>query len=196
MDGATVFCDAARRRGGGLFWCITAGLRHLLPGGDDVLLVRHGEPVKQGVFLGSLDLKLSKAGREMAARLEVGVNWPVYASPLQRAVETTEAAGLTYEVIEEFREIDYGPWEGLTWAEIEAKWPEEARLKMEDWLGYCVDGAESWEAFRGRVSRGLARCHQPCVIVAHLAVNSVLRELLTGEPAIGFRQGYCEIVKL
>ncbi|MCX6611065.1 MAG: hypothetical protein NTW74_09485, partial [Acidobacteria bacterium] len=71
-----------------------------------------------------------------------------------------------------------------------------AQNKLKDWLGYSAEGAESWSSFRARVASSLAQCTRPCIIVAHLAVNSVIRQLLTGEPELEFQQGYCEIVKL
>jgi broad specificity phosphatase PhoE len=162
----------------------------------EVVLIRHAEPSLRGVFLGSTDLGLSEFGLSQARALELDFDWPVYVSPMRRAIETAEAMGLKYGVVDGFREIDYGPWEGLSWAEIEERFPAEAGAKLDDWLGYCVDGAESWSKFRSRVAAALTQCARPCLIVAHLAVNSVIRQLLSGEPELGFQQGYCEIVKL
>ncbi len=162
----------------------------------EVVLIRHGEPTLRGVFLGSTDPGLSEAGRSQASTLHLNLDWPVYASPMRRATETAEAIGLKYEAVNDFREIDYGPWEGLSWAEIEARYPAEAQKKLQDWLGYSIEEAEAWSTFRSRVSAALAGCARPCIIVAHLAVNSVIRQLLTGEPELEFQQGYCEIVKL
>lgn len=162
----------------------------------EIVVVRHAEPERRGAFWGATDLPLSAAGVVMAAGLRLP-EYRLYCSPLQRARQTAEAAGRRdYTVIEELREIDYGPWEGLRWAEIEARYPEEAARKLADWTGYDVAGAEPWGAFRERVARGLKRVETPAVVVAHVAVNGVLRELLTGEPASGFAQGYCEMVVL
>ena len=160
------------------------------------MLIRHGEPMLRGVFLGSSDPGLSEAGLNQARALRVDLDWPVYVSSMRRATETAEAIGLQFQAVNDFREIDYGPWEGLSWAEIEERFPAEAQCKLKDWLGYAIEGAETWSAFRARVASSLAQCARPCIIVAHLAVNSVIRQLLTGEPELEFQQGYCEIVKL
>lgn len=163
---------------------------------DEILIVRHAEPALRHVFLGSLDPGLSPAGLIEAGKLVLPKNLPVYSSPLRRARETADAAGLEYQVIEEFREIHYGPWEGLSWQEIETRFPTEASQKLEDWLHRTVPGAEPWADFEQRVAAGWARCARPCVIIAHQAVNSVLRQCTTGEPPVAFQQAYCEIVRL
>ena len=166
----------------------------------DLLIVRHGEPTLRGVFLGALDPGLSELGRLQASRLwqelVVEREWPIYASPLRRAAETASCGGKPVIWIHEFREIGYGPWEGLTWPQIEERYPEEASRKSEDWFGYTVPGAESWNDFQVRVQAGLRRIAMSGIIVAHLGVNSVLRKTITGESAMTFRQEYCEIVKL
>ena len=166
----------------------------------NLLIVRHGEPTLRGVFLGALDPGLSEVGWQQASRLalELAVEneWPVFASPLRRAAETASRIGKPVIWIEEFREIGYGPWEGLTWAQIEERYPEEAGRKSEDWFAYTVPGAESWSDFQARVQAGLRRIGVPAIIIAHLGVNSVLRETITGESAMTFTQDYCEIVKL
>ncbi|MCX6611603.1 MAG: histidine phosphatase family protein, partial [Acidobacteria bacterium] len=87
----------------------------------EVVLIRHGEPTLRGVFLGSTDPGLSQAGIDQARALRVNLDWPVYVSTMRRATETAEAIGLKYEVVHDFREIDYGPWEGLSWTEIEER---------------------------------------------------------------------------
>ena len=163
-----------------------------------LLIVRHGEPTLHGVFLGTLDPVLSDKGRMQAQALaaSIGEGLAVYASPLRRAAETAAFLGQPVTSIEEFREISYGPWEGLRWAEIEERFPQEARRKIDDWFGYTVEGAETWPHFRARVQFGLRRVQPSSVVVAHLGVNSVLRELITGQPAMNFIQDYCEIVEL
>ncbi len=165
----------------------------------NLLIVRHGEPTLRGVFLGALDPGLSELGWQQASQLVVEGKWPIYASPLRRAAETASCVsrlGKPVIWIEEFREIGYGPWEGMTWAEIEERYPEEAARKSEDWFGYTVPGAESWSDFQARVQEGLRQIAVPAIVIAHLGVNSVLREAITGESAMSFTQEYCEIVKL
>ena len=162
----------------------------------EVLIIRHAEPELRGVFLGSLDPGLSETGRVMAAEIVVPDDLNLYVSPKRRARETADAIRSGFQIVEGLREIDYGPWEGLSWKQIESQYPKESELKMQDWLGYTVPGAEPWAHFRKRVEMALMECTAPYAIVAHLAVNSVIQEIITGKPAYEFRQAYCEIVRL
>lgn len=97
-----------------------------------LVLVRHGATVwnEEGRFTSRTDVGLSPAGREQAAaagrgfsRIEIE---RVVCSPLRRALVTGEAIAAAapgrppVTVDERLREIDAGPFEGLTGAEIEA----------------------------------------------------------------------------
>jgi alpha-ribazole phosphatase len=159
-----------------------------------IFLMRHAEPETRGVFLGALDVAL----REPV----VGVPpWKgrVVASPLRRALDTARITGGSVEVWEDLREIHYGPWEGLSWSQIEQRFPAEAAAKLADWKGFRLPGAEDWDAFVARIGGAFARLSKErgeVLVVAHLGVNSMLHELATGMPALEFRQDYCEMVEV
>ncbi len=165
----------------------------------DFLIIRHAEPALRGVLLGQCDPALSEAGRlaatELAGRVRVA---SVLASPLRRARETAQAFGVEVVIVDEFREWGYGAWDGLSWQEIEARFPEEAKKRSADWLGYAAPGQESWREFAARVEVGWTRAcalPRPVAIVAHEAVNSVLWTRLYGGDPLQFRQKYCEILE-
>jgi broad specificity phosphatase PhoE len=145
-----------------------------------LFLVRHAEPAITGVMLGWLDPGLSERGREQAAVLLPGVRWErVYSSSLRRARETAEmiARGAPVEVLEDLREISHGDWNGLTWAQVEARDPELAARKLADWRGVTAPNAEPWPEFAARVLRameGIRRGPRPAAIVAHAAVNQLI----------------------
>jgi broad specificity phosphatase PhoE len=96
----------------------------------DLLLTRHGNVAANEVVLGGqLDLPLTEKGRSeaeaLARRLE-GIRVDrIVSSPMARALETAQAVakGRPIEVDERLRELDYGQWEGLTHAEIDARDP-------------------------------------------------------------------------
>lgn len=96
-----------------------------------LILTRHGQAAEADVMLGGqLDLALLPRGREEAealARRLSGVRIDRFiASPMLRAIETAQtiARGRPVEVDERLRELDYGRWESLTYAEIDAHDPE------------------------------------------------------------------------
>jgi probable phosphoglycerate mutase len=96
-----------------------------------LILTRHGQAAAGDVMLGGqLDMPLTREGLEEAealARRLTGVRIDrIIASPMLRALETAQtiATGRPVEVDERLRELDYGRWEGLTAAEIEARDPE------------------------------------------------------------------------
>jgi broad specificity phosphatase PhoE len=99
--------------------------------GHDVVLARHGQTEwsLSGQHTGTTDIPLTDAGREqaraLARRLEGREFGVVLSSPLERALETCRLAGLgdRVSVREELREWDYGEYEGLTTAEIQAGRP-------------------------------------------------------------------------
>src|SRR6266571_380789 len=114
-----------------------------LPNGSSMrlILVRHGEPEEQvhGRCYGSLDISLSDRGRDAVhAKIKSLGNLPpaaLYTSPLRRAAESAAIAsarfGLKTNVAQELREINFGAFEGLTYPEIEERYPEDYRLWME-----------------------------------------------------------------
>ena len=96
-----------------------------------VYLARHGETAwsLSGQHTGLTDLPLTEHGERNAARLcdrLAGIPFvKVYTSPLQRAVRTCQLAGFgdRAEVDRDLLEWDYGQYEGLRSAEIQAVRP-------------------------------------------------------------------------
>jgi probable phosphoglycerate mutase len=128
-----------------------------------ILLARHGETDwnRQGRFQGHADPPLNETGRaqaaELAAELEgVGLA-AVYSSPLGRALETAQLVaaehGLEPVAVDALREVDVGSWEGLTRAEVEARFPEQ----LARWLDYDQgwEDGESYEEMGRRVVAAL-----------------------------------------
>jgi probable phosphoglycerate mutase len=111
-----------------------------------LLLLRHGETEwsRSGQHTSRTDLPLTELGRERAeqaaeAIAELELADPlVVSSPMQRAVQTAELAGLTVdEVSPLIKEWDYGDYEGMTTPEI--------RESVPDWLIW-THGAKGGES--------------------------------------------------
>lgn len=137
-----------------------------------LVMVRHGETVGNSSirYHGRTDVALSELGRNQmrAARewlAEQGKTRdfsPVFTSPLVRAAEGARIiAGehVAAFVIEEFVEVDFGLFEGLTAEEIAERYPEEFRGWNVDRLApdFVYPGGESRAAFTARVARGTLR---------------------------------------
>ncbi|MEC3951819.1 histidine phosphatase family protein [Nocardia sp. CDC153] len=165
-----------------------------------LLLVRHGAtaltPEQRFSGSGGDDPALSTDGRWQAAstalRLaELGPVHAVVSSPLRRCRETAEAAAQQLELrvsLEvELREADFGAWDGLTFAEVRERYPDE----LAAWLAApaAVPGGtgESLDAVTRRVEQArdklLARYPgQTVAVVSHVAPLRTLVRLALGAP--------------
>jgi alpha-ribazole phosphatase len=154
-----------------------------------IYLLRHGEPGTRGVLLGQNDAELSVAGRLFASHLVLPRHAAAYSSPLRRCLETAAAAKLAPKILPDLAEITYGEWDGMSWQQIEDRWPELASRKLQDWFGVTPPGGESWSTFEGRVERALDQILSaplPAIVVGHEAVHAV----------ISFKQRYGELIEL
>jgi broad specificity phosphatase PhoE len=125
-----------------------------------LMLVRHGESEwnAQRRFQGQSDVPLSALGRlqaQLVAERLAGVKIDaVYASDLVRAWETAAAIAAqgNLEVISEprLRELKFGVFEGLTFEEAEAHYPEMVAAWLDD-FNRPPDGAETIDLFNARV---------------------------------------------
>ncbi|HZO83055.1 MAG TPA: histidine phosphatase family protein [Candidatus Binataceae bacterium] len=137
-----------------------------------LVLVRHGETVGNSSvrYYGRTNVALSELGRRqmraarswLARRLHTRRFAPVFTSPLVRAVEGARLiAGKAPQaiVIDEFVEVDFGLFEGLTADEIAERYPDEYRQWNAGRLAadFVYPGGESRNAFAGRVGRGTTR---------------------------------------
>jgi alpha-ribazole phosphatase len=153
-----------------------------------IWLVRHGLPEgAAGHCYGRNDIPLSPQGirqaNEISKQLEDQPLSHVYSSALRRAVETArvlaEPHHLTVHAIDEFAEIHFGDFEGLTYEEIRARYPDAFRDWMERPTETRFPNGESFSEMRTRVLRALelllARHQQQSIaIVAHAGVVRIL----------------------
>ena len=101
---------------------------------DELYLVRHGETQGESAvrLYGRTDIALSGAGREQMRRVGSALKGvafdAVYASPMQRSLESAQIVMLGRtpqpQCREEFREIDFGEWEGWRLKDAEQRAPE------------------------------------------------------------------------
>ncbi|MGD0073571.1 MAG: histidine phosphatase family protein [Candidatus Binataceae bacterium] len=174
--------------------------------GAELFIVRHGETEGQSSirYHGRTDVALSDLGRAQmraaAAAMPSRDFTRVFASTMVRAIEGARliaGADAPIVTLEEFAEVDFGLFEGLTAEEIRARYPEEFERWNRDRLdlGYAYPGGESRAGFRSRVERGLRRMLEQwgddasgdgrALIVAHRGViRTIIRALVGAEPII------------
>lgn len=161
--------------------------------GPVLWLARHGETEwsRDGRHTGRTDIPLTAAGEEQARALReplAAVSFDrVLSSPLARARETCELAGLgaRAELRDELLEWDYGDYEGITSAEIRERDPSWLL-----WRDGCP-GGESPAAVGARVDALIAELLGADGTIAVFAHGHLLRVLAARwiglEPAAGQR---------
>lgn len=144
-----------------------------------VVLIRHGETTwaRDKKHTGRTNIPLTDLGRQEAARLrpilaEFSFK-QVYCSPLVRAVETCQIAGLgqAMKPDEDLLEWDYGAYEGRT--------TEEIRSKVPGWTVFThpCPGGEASQEVAMRCDRVIARVRGIKGDVALFAHGHILRVL-------------------
>jgi len=156
---------------------------------ERLILIRHGDlgDRRRGRYIGRTDAPLSAEGRRQAAalagplvRLPDGVS--VFVSPLRRTRETAKFAlgrGANFVVDTDLREIDFGRWEGMGFAEILAADP----AAVDRWAALAEDFAfpdgESIGNFRKRIAMAAGRiAADPAGTVVVITHGGVIRFLI------------------
>ncbi|HEY8361392.1 MAG TPA: histidine phosphatase family protein [Tissierellaceae bacterium] len=126
-----------------------------------IYLIRHGQSEWNLLYKiqGQKDAPLTDLGKEQARKLGerlVGEKIDIiYSSDLSRALETARIISSIVNkpvvATNEFREINFGPWEGLTLKEIRNKFKEEYSIWMSSPEKFRLEGAETLEALKRRV---------------------------------------------
>ncbi|PYC77283.1 bifunctional RNase H/acid phosphatase [Streptomyces tateyamensis] len=165
-----------------------------------LVLLRHGEtaltPLKR--FSGSTgsDPELSEKGRwqaeraaqELAAR---GTVQAVVCSPMLRTRQTAEAAalrlGLDLRVESGLRELDFGDWEGLTFGEVQERYPADLDAWLASSKAKPTGSTESFASLAQRVAvardKLLARyAGKTVLVVSHVSPIKTLVRLALGAP--------------
>ena len=161
-----------------------------------IIAIRHGETAwnVNTRIQGQLDIELNDKGRWQIQRLAMALAHEpisaIYCSHLLRARDTahsiSRATGRTLQTNAGLCERGFGVFEGKTFAEIEAAWPEQAlRWRKRDPL-WAPEGGESLIDLRERITRTaseLAARHlgEQIVLVAHGGVMDVLYRAATGQ---------------
>lgn len=159
----------------------------------DLILVRHGETTGNSStrLYGLTDIDLSDTGREQMRRcgkvLADTQFAAVYVSPMKRARESASillaGRGPAPSVVEDFREINFGRWEGWTLDEIAEREPALHGNWKTDGIDFQFPGGDMKQDFFLRVANAARRVFadtpSPTLAVLHKGViKGVLHGLL------------------
>ncbi|MGN6781232.1 MAG: bifunctional RNase H/acid phosphatase [Marmoricola sp.] len=176
-------------------WGASAGVPTTL------VLVRHGvsDHTARKVFSGGLGGANPPLNEEGRAQARATGDWlaplgdtldALVSSPVRRTRETADilADRLGLEVAEEsgVAEMEFGAWDGLTFAEVGQRHPDELARWLGD-LDHPAGGGESFRTVQGRVLEGrdrLLAAHpgRTVVVVSHVTPIKVLVADALGAP--------------
>ncbi|MEN9203858.1 MAG: histidine phosphatase family protein [Thermostichus sp. DG_1_5_bins_95] len=160
-----------------------------------VVIVRHGESTfnLENRIQGRSDLsRLTPTGEWQARQVaEVLAGIPfdqVFCSPLSRAYDTAriileERPGIPLQVTEQLREIDLTAWEGLTFAEVKEKYPDDYHLWRDSPENLELEGRfpvrELWQQaqeFWHTLAQGIPARQElvNILVVGHSGINRAL----------------------
>ncbi|MGX1560705.1 bifunctional RNase H/acid phosphatase [Streptomyces sp. NPDC055506] len=164
------------------------------------VLLRHGEtpltPQKRFSGSGGTDPSLSDVGREQAERAAAllarrGTIQAVVSSPLTRTRETAGIVaarlGLDVSIDDGLRETDFGAWEGLTFAEVRERHPDDLNAWLASPDAEPTGGGESFAATATRLAATrdklvAAYVGRTVLLVTHVTPIKTLVRLALGAP--------------
>ncbi|MFH8656316.1 histidine phosphatase family protein [Streptomyces afghaniensis] len=164
------------------------------------VLLRHGEtpltPQKRFSGSGGTDLALSDIGRDQAERAAAllarrGTIQAIVSSPLARTRETAGIVaarlGLDVSVDDGLRETDFGAWEGLTFAEVRERHPDDLNAWLASPDAEPTGGGESFAATATRIAATrdklvAAYAGRTVLLVTHVTPIKTLVRLALGAP--------------
>ncbi len=173
----------------------------------DVVLLRHGDtkltPERRFSGVGRGDPGLSETGRDQARRaadsalLQGNTFTEVLSSPMTRCQETAKIVaatlGVSISVDPELREMDFGLWEGMTFDEVQDRYPDDLRRWTQSASVPPTGSSETFAALldrMGTVAERFASRYAGASVIAvtHVTpVKALVVRALGAPPAALFR---------
>ena len=162
-----------------------------------IYLIRHGQVAgfDQARYNGQTDVALTDLGVEqyhvMKERLADKKISACYSSDLSRCAIGADIICSQYGIEpvkrRELRELNVGLWEGMTWQEIQSKWPNQWQARLADLVNYRVPQGENPLDVQARllpVIREIVQrhCGQEILVVGHGGVNRIVLLDAIGAP--------------
>jgi broad specificity phosphatase PhoE len=155
----------------------------------NLLLIRHGEipsNIKKA-YAGRSAEELTPKGicqaEDVAVKLKKLEVQAIYSSPIRRAIQTAQIIskkiGMDFQVEDAFREMELGPWEGLSESEVATNSPGKWDIWNNSPAELKLPGRETLIELQDRVLTGIMKIKENStnnnvVIVTHVAIIRVL----------------------
>ncbi len=168
-----------------------------------IFLLRHGETDwnLQRRCQGITDVDLNDQGRRQARQIAEDLSTEkingIYSSALKRALQTAEilrrSHGLAVTVDSDFRELNHGAFEGLTFSDIRDSYPDFLRLWRSEPAQLMIPGGERLIDVEKRAWNGMERIlkfhlpHETVVVVSHNFPILAILCRITGTPLNDYR---------
>lgn len=125
-----------------------------------VFLIRHGYTIWNHEFRyqGHTDIELSPEGiiqaRDLCKRMRQEKLSAIFSSDLKRAYQTAriiaEPHNLEVQIVPQLKEICFGVWEGLTYEDLQKKYPQELAIWLKTPHLLKIQDAETFAELRDR----------------------------------------------
>ncbi len=147
---------------------------------------------ERSIYAGWGDEELTGAGIEVVKKkIELGIRdyglgdeiEKIFTSPIRRAVQTAEIIDkyldVGLEIIEEFKEMKMGPWEGLAEKEVIKKFPDEWNLWNTRPSQLFMEGRETLIELQQRALKGIKKIkcngdYSVGLVITHMAIIRML----------------------
>jgi alpha-ribazole phosphatase len=147
----------------------------------EILMLRHPKVSVSGICYGHADVPAAFGDADADALFAMLPRLSgVWTSPLSRcllvASRIAERQNLQLEADERLRELGFGAFEGLTWTDIETRYPEPYARWMGDWQNTPPPGGETLSELSARVHVALSTIaldappDAPPLVVTHAGV--------------------------
>ena len=146
----------------------------------NIYFLRHGQTETPGTYTGSTDVALSPSGKNQVQRIAPLVQGieidACFCSPMLRCRTTFELLDIHSQcfVHDALKEIDFGRWEGKSFAQVYG----EDRETMETWFelkeDFCFPSGEAIHTFGSRVRRWVedlrSTSYSSVLVISHAGV--------------------------
>lgn len=130
-----------------------------------IFLIRHGATFwnHEHRYQGHTDIELNREGIKQAQALKKRFSTEtldaIYSSDLQRALRTAEIINETHnlsvQICPALKEINFGAWEGLTYQDIEKRYPQHLKIWLEKPYLLHIPQGESFYMVRDRATEAI-----------------------------------------